>query len=111
MLLFLKGRAVFASGSPFDPVTLNGKTHYPGQGNNSYIFPGVALAVICGGIRTIGDEIFLMAAEALADIVTEADLERGSLYPPLSTIQDCSVKIASRILEDAYRKGVQREGF
>lgn len=68
----------------------------------------MALAVVCGGIRTIGDEIFLMAAEALSEIVTTADLERGSLYPPLSTIQNCSVKIAARILEDAYRKGVCR---
>lgn len=66
----------------------------------------MALAVICGGVRTIGDEIFLMAAEALADIVNEEDLNKGSLYPPLSTIQDCSVKIATRILEDAYKKGM-----
>lgn len=105
MYIVFQGRAVFASGSPFDPVTINGKTYYPGQGNNSYIFPGVALAVICGGVRTISDEIFLMAAEALAEIVTDEDLDKGSLYPPLATIQDCSVKIATKILEDAYKTG------
>ena len=58
-----QGRCVFASGSPFDAVTYNGQTFYPGQGNNAYIFPGVALGVICGGIRHIGEEIFLISAK------------------------------------------------
>jgi malate dehydrogenase (oxaloacetate-decarboxylating)(NADP+) len=62
----LQGRAVFASGSPFDPVTLpNGRTLYPGQGNNSYVFPGVALGVVACGLRHITDKIFLTTAEVL----------------------------------------------
>ncbi|CAG2065547.1 unnamed protein product [Timema podura] len=72
----VKARLVFASGSPFPPVVFNGQTHYPGQGNNSYIFPGVALGVICAGIRHISDEVFLIAAETLAALVTEDDLEK-----------------------------------
>ena len=54
---------MFASGSPFDPVTINGKTYYPGQGNNAYIFPGVALGVISFKVRHIPDTIFLQAAQ------------------------------------------------
>lgn len=54
---------MFASGSPFSEVSLNGQTFYPGQGNNAYIFPGVALAVITADIRSIPEDIFLAAAE------------------------------------------------
>ena len=61
--VLFQGRCVFASGSPFDPVTINGKTLYPGQGNNAYIFPGVALGVITFKVRHIPDTIFLQAAQ------------------------------------------------
>lgn len=57
------GRAVFASGSPFPKYTYNGKTYEPGQGNNAYIFPGVALGVIAAGIRHIEEDVFLLSAE------------------------------------------------
>ncbi|CAL1676871.1 unnamed protein product [Lasius platythorax] len=97
-----EGRCIFASGSPFPPVTYNNKTFYPGQGNNSYIFPGIALAVICAGMRNIPDETFLIAASTLADMVTQADLDSGNLYPPLNDIQKCSLNIACAIMKYAY---------
>ncbi|CAB0001219.1 unnamed protein product [Nesidiocoris tenuis] len=134
------GTCIFASGSPFPPFTHNGKTHYPGQGNNAYIFPGLALGVISAGIRHVDEDLFLLSAKvrlyciksyridlsssklaepllilrtlypktcwSLADIVTEKDLDMGSLYPPLKTIQDCSLKIAVKIVEAAYKTGI-----
>ncbi|XP_044314865.1 NADP-dependent malic enzyme [Drosophila rhopaloa] len=101
-----KGRCIFASGSPFAPVTYNNKKYYPGQGNNSYIFPGVALGVLCAGMLTIPEEVFLVAAERLAELVSKDDLARGSLYPPLDTIVSCSVAIAEKIVEYAYKNGL-----
>lgn len=101
-----EGRCIFASGSPFLPVTYNNKTFHPGQGNNSYIFPGVALAVICAGMRTIPEETFLIAASTLADMVTQTDLDSGNIYPPLKDIQKCSLNIACALMKYAYENSL-----
>uniref|UniRef100_A0A2K5WMQ3 NADP-dependent malic enzyme n=1 Tax=Macaca fascicularis TaxID=9541 RepID=A0A2K5WMQ3_MACFA len=99
-----KGRAIFASGSPFDPVTLpNGQTLYPGQGNNSYVFPGVALGVVACGLRHITDKIFLTTAEVIAQQVSDKHLEEGRLYPPLNTIRDVSLKIAEKVKPPLFK--------
>ena len=99
------GRALFASGSPFAPVTLGKKTYVSRQGNNSYIFPGVGLGVIAVRARRITDEMFLAAARALALQVTEQDLAQGSLYPPLQSVREVSAHIAQAVAEVVFEQG------
>jgi malate dehydrogenase (oxaloacetate-decarboxylating)(NADP+) len=100
------GRAIFASGSPFDPVEYNGKTYVPGQGNNSYIFPGVGLGVIAVAAKRVTDEMFMTAAKTLALQVSENDLDMGRIYPPLQDIRKVSSAIAVAVAEVAYKRGL-----
>jgi malate dehydrogenase (oxaloacetate-decarboxylating)(NADP+) len=103
-----EGRGIFASGSPFAPVTFNGVLHVPGQGNNSYIFPGVGLGVIASESTRVTDEMFYLAARTLADLVTEDDLRIGRLYPDLKRIREVSLAIATAVAESAFRRGLTR---
>ncbi len=100
------GRAVYASGSPFDPVEVKGKTLVPGQGNNVYIFPGLGLGVIASRARHVTNSMFTAAARTLADIVSEADLAKGRIFPSLTDINDISLAIAVAVAEVAYENGL-----
>ena len=97
-----EGRAIFASGSPFDTVRLKGKTYHPGQGNNAYVFPGVGLGIIASGATRVTDEMFLAAAHALADMMEYKNLEKGTLYPALAEIRNVSKRIALAVALEVY---------
>jgi malate dehydrogenase (oxaloacetate-decarboxylating)(NADP+) len=104
-----KGRAIYASGSPFAPVTLEGRTYVSGQGNNSYIFPGVGLGVIASQSSRVTNEMFFVAAKVLASLVTEQDLEIGRVYPDLTRIREVSTAIAVAVAETAFKRGFARQ--
>jgi len=103
------GRALFACGSPFAPVQFNGRTFVPRQGNNSYIFPGVGLGAIVSGARLITDEMFMSAANTLANLVPQSDLDQGSLYPALPRIREVSAHIAAAVAQIAYQQALAAE--
>jgi malate dehydrogenase (oxaloacetate-decarboxylating)(NADP+) len=103
------GRAIFASGSPFAPVTLNGVTHVPGQGNNAYIFPGVGLGVVASQSTRVTNEMFLIAARTLASRATDTDLAKGRVFPELARIREVSAAIALAVAGNAFDRGLTRQ--
>jgi malate dehydrogenase (oxaloacetate-decarboxylating)(NADP+) len=91
------GRAIFASGSPFPPVSYGGRTFVPGQGNNVYIFPAMGMAVFATQARRVTDPMFIIAAEAVATEVPQESLDTGLIYPQQSRILEASLNVAARI--------------
>jgi len=97
------GRCIFASGSPFKSVVYKNKTFHPGQGNNAYIFPAVALATVACDARHVEEDMFLMAAQKLGSLVSQQDLDDGRVYPPVPAIHEVTVKIAADLAENLYQ--------
>lgn len=105
MIGWTDGRALVATGSPFEPAHYDGTTHRIGQANNVFVFPGIGLGAIVGRARTITVEMFLAAADALAACVTDSDLKEGALYPAITEVREVSRKVALAVIEAGARAG------
>lgn len=103
---FSDGRALFASGSPFDTVQYKGKTFVPRQGNNSYVFPALGRAATFVKAKTMPTGMFLAASRKLAELVTQEDLDNGSLYPSLTEIRPISEAVSVAVAQWAYDNGL-----
>ncbi|GMP59667.1 hypothetical protein CsSME_00022865 [Camellia sinensis var. sinensis] len=101
-----QGRAIFASGSPFDPVEYKGIVYLPGQANNAYIFPGLGLGLVISGAIRVHNAMLLAASEALAGQVSKEHFDKGLIYPPFSNIRKISAHIAANVAAKAYELGV-----
>jgi malate dehydrogenase (oxaloacetate-decarboxylating)(NADP+) len=100
-----EGRAIFAAGSQLEPVKIGGRVHAPGQGNNSYIFPGVGLGLLLSGAKRMSDEMFLAAAEALAARASDADLEQGRVFPVATRMREVAAAVAAAVAAKAHEQG------
>ncbi len=109
VIAWTSGRAIVATGSPFDPVEHKGRTYPIAQCNNSYIFPGVGLGVIASRAKRITENMLIAASKALADSSPGAEEPGQILLPPLDEIRDLSKMIARRVGRQAMQDGVARE--
>jgi malate dehydrogenase (oxaloacetate-decarboxylating) len=100
------GEVIIATGSPFEPVTYQGKTYHISQCNNAYIFPGVGLGVLSSNANLISDEMLMVASETLAEASPLANTGVGSLLPPITQIESLSKKIAFAVGKVAQEQGL-----
>jgi len=106
LLRWTAGRALVATGSPFDPVTVEGRSIRIGQGNNVYVFPGVGLGCLVARVREVTDSMFTLAAEAVAQSVAHDELQAGLLFPPLTELRELTRRIACAVVREANRRGL-----
>ncbi len=108
ILEWTNGRALVATGSPFDPVTRGSRTFRIGQGNNAFIFPGMGLGALIAQVPEVTDEMFASAALALAHSVTDEDIASGSLFPRGRELRLVAARVAAAVVKTARDQGLGR---
>jgi malate dehydrogenase (oxaloacetate-decarboxylating)(NADP+) len=103
-----KDKAIYAAGVQFAPVHANGQTFLPGQANNFYIFPAVGMAIFATQANRVSDEMFIEAAQAVADQVPPELLKQGLLYPLQSNILEIEIRTAARVAQLVFESGLAR---
>lgn len=106
LLRWTSGSAIIATGSPFEPVTLNGQVYKIGQGNNVFIFPGLGLGSLRAEASAISDGMITAAAQALANAMTDEELESGLLYPDVSRLRAVTAQVAAAVAAAAVAEGL-----
>lgn len=109
VIKWTEGKAIVATGSPFDPVNYGGTTHIISQCNNSYIFPGIGLGVIASRARRVTEGMLIAASRTLAQNVPHNNVKGQPLLPELSKIGDLSRLIARSVARQAMDEGVAFE--
>lgn len=108
VLEWTQGRAIVATGSPFEAVVRGDRTHLIGQANNAFCFPGIGLGAVVAEARVITDEMFLVASDALAAATPDERLRHGALYPSQSDLRLVSRAVAIEVARAAREEGVGR---
>jgi malic enzyme len=109
IVAWTQGRAIIATGSPFEPVPYEGRSILIGQANNAYVFPGIGLGILVSGVKVVSDNLFTAAAESLAAQVGAEDLAQGALFPPMKRIRQVTANIAAAVVRQSIHEGAADE--
>jgi len=99
-------RAIYGAGTYFDPVIIEGRERCPGQVNNVYIFPGVSFGAVVCEATTIPESFFMVAAQAVANSLSDEDLQCDRVVPCRDRLREVALNVATAVVIEAQQKGL-----